>query len=86
MATIKKFILLSLTALMMTGCAQTNEPKRTIRVDGVSVSTIDSCEYVLGTISGYSSGIIPIHKGNCRFCEERREKKIKELVELLKDK
>lgn len=31
--------------------------------------TIDSCEYLIGD---YDRGRMIAHKGNCRFCEERR--------------
>lgn len=41
-----------------------------------SIITIDSCEYI---VWGYWLA----HKGNCRFCKERREK---ELAEQLKEK
>ena len=38
---------------------------------GISVLTIDSCEYVW-VKRGYSGGLS--HKGNCKFCAERSSK------------
>jgi hypothetical protein len=42
---------------------------------------IDSCEY----ISEETRWLVE-HKGNCRFCKERRQKEMKELIEQLKEK
>ena len=73
----KKIILLALTALMMVGC----NPEGATRIDDVYYSiTVDSCEYII------CKGKLRGHKGNCRFCKERRQKELKELVEQLKDK
>jgi hypothetical protein len=41
-----------------------------VRVPKLTTITYDSCEYVVGVHSG--SGVIT-HKGNCRFCKERKE-------------
>ena len=38
---------------------------------GISVLTIDSCEYVW-VKRGYGGGLS--HKGNCKFCAERSSK------------
>ncbi len=72
----KKIILLALAALMITGCDQNSNYKVDTKKDGhlYSVIEIDSCEY----IKGYSR---LAHKGNCRFCKERRQKEMKEFVE-----
>lgn len=76
----KKLILLILTALMMVGCeyktdAEIEEAKR---LNGFNIVVIDSCEYLIKSIEtpghcgfGYFS-----HKGNCRFCKERRQKEL----------
>ena len=45
---------------------------------------VDSCEYV-GKGIGHIGGKLA-HKGNCRFCAERRKQELKELVEQLKGK
>ena len=63
---------LALTALMMVGCSkETNKPIVTsnsvIVVDG---TTQDSCEYY----PSYG------HKGNCKFCAERRKKELDSLT------
>lgn len=81
----KKIILLALAALMMVGCGNIENGDGTYKVE-ISPRTyiIDSCEYI-GYI-GYGSGDIIAHKGNCRFCADRRKLELKEFVEQLKGK
>jgi uncharacterized protein YcfL len=74
----KKIILLALTALIMVGCVE--HYKETKINSDYSVRVIDSCEYIV--LSGVG---VKAHKGNCRFCEERRQKELKELVTKLKE-
>ena len=73
----KKLILLALVAVMMVGCSLDGKDVTDIH----SVCIIDSCEYVV--VSGFS---YPTHKGNCKYCAERRKKELQEIVEQLKDK
>lgn len=78
MATIKRIILLALTALMV-GCDNNGKPL------GYTYVELDSCEYI--------SGLNQLaHKGNCRFCKardsikwEKRKKELEELVIKLKE-
>ena len=73
----KKIILLALAALMMVGCIKDGKVDRS----GFVIVEIDSCEYIKWNASyGYQ------HKGNCRFCQERRQKELEELVIKLKEK
>lgn len=44
--------------------------------DNPRVDVIDSCEYVL-----WGHGLA--HKGNCKFCKERRKKEFYEMVDVL---
>lgn len=93
----KKIILLALAALMMVGCDTRTEEQRYnddyLQVqNGYSVIIVDNCEYIIKTIdvatgfrSATQSGYLA-HKGNCRFCAERRKQELKELVEQLKEK
>lgn len=98
----KKIILLVLTTLMMVGCNTRTEEQRyndylqeqnaVNRWKGYSVIIVDSCEYIVKTIDvavgdwcATQSGYLA-HKGNCRFCVERRKQELKELVEQLKGK
>lgn len=82
---ILKIIPLALAALMMAGCENIENGDGTYSV-ATSPRTyiIDSCEYI-GYI-GYGSGDIIAHKGNCRFCAERRKQEVEALVEQLKEK
>ena len=78
----KKIILLALAALMMVGCDEkSTQPKE---LGGTRIYIVDSCEYV-GRDIGSRSGILA-HKGNCRFCAERRNQELEALVEQLKGK
>lgn len=70
-------ILLALTALMMVGCSE--EKDRTTKIVQFKTLQIDDCEYLrIDGFYGYA------HKGNCKFCKERRQRELKELVEQLK--
>lgn len=74
-------ILLALTTLMMVGCDWNSNYKVDTKKDGIlyGVIEIDSCEYIRGSCR-------LAHKGNCRFCAERREQELKELVVQPKEK
>ena len=78
----KKLILLALTALVMAGCEKYVETKYYTK-EGLRICVIDSCEYI-----HYSCGFGPeyTHKGNCRFCKERRQKELEELVIRIKER
>lgn len=77
----KKIILLALTVLMMVGCDYNYNRNMSTKTESVFLGTIviDTCEY----INAYNR---LAHKGNCRFCKERRQEELKELVEQLKKK
>ena len=74
----KKLLLLALTAIMMVGCDE--ETDKSTKLVQFKVLQIDSCEYLkIDGFYGFS------HKGNCKFCAERRKQELKELVEQLKN-
>lgn len=78
----KKIILLALTALVMVGCNNYNSNRNIdTKTEGDIYGTIiiDSCEYIRGRYK-------LAHKGNCRFCKERRQKEMKELIEQIKNR
>ena len=70
----KKITLLALTAFMMVGCrykiTDYNVRLATNSVIVVDENTQDSCEYY----PSYG------HRGNCKFCAERRKKELDSLV------
>ena len=76
----KKIILLVLTALMMVGCEE-KELKEITR--HAMIVDLDSCQYVVCNAYGRWAYI---HHNNCRFCKERRQKELEELVIKLKEK
>lgn len=81
------FIVLVFTVLMMVGCdnrtdAEIEEAKR---LNGFNIVVIDSCEYLKNIeVEGYCGYGYFAHKGNCRFCKERRQKELENLVLELK--
>ena len=74
---------LLIAALMIAGCAEKDSNGHiainTGNANNPVIEIIDSCEYV-----GWGYGLA--HKGNCRFCKERRQKELEELVIKLKEK
>ena len=62
----------------MVGCSNKepipNKSENMEKVWGAYTCEIDSCEYIK-----HGHGLA--HKGNCRFCAERRKQEIKELME-----
>lgn len=71
----KRIILFALAALMMVGCMKDGKVDRSEFV----IVELDSCEYIKWNASyGYQ------HKGNCKFCKERRQKELEKLIEQLK--
>lgn len=72
----KKLILLALTAVMMAGCGGTQKKEdgsivldayfKERSIDNPFLCVIDSCEYIC-----WHNRMA--HKGNCRFCDQRRK-------------
>lgn len=79
----KKIILLTFTALMMVGCSTDNTSVKNTAFYDTKIIEIDSYEYIISHV--YLGNVI-IHKENCRFCKERRQKELEELVNKLKEK
>jgi hypothetical protein len=72
----KKIILLVLAVLVVVGCEyRTDAVEEAERLNGFNIVTIDSCEYLIKYETyGYSGFGYFAHKGNCRFCKERKQK------------
>ena len=81
MATIKNIILFALISFMMIGCDQQKFADDITKND-FGVCIYDSCEYLVG-YHGHRGFLA--HKGNCKFCKERRQKEMEELVKKLKE-
>ena len=78
----KKIILLAFVILIMVGCSENcTQP---IELNSTRTYIVDSCEYV-GRDIGSRYGILA-HKGNCRFCAERRKQELESLVKQIKEK
>lgn len=77
----KKLILLLALAFVMCGCYRQNaDGSYTVgnALTEFNVLTIDSCEYI---VDGYWMS----HKGNCKYCTERRKKEQEELIRKIKE-
>jgi len=82
----KKIILLAFAALMMVGCREVSVENSVEKVhvkEGERIISIDSCEYIERNVY---YGTMLVHKGNCKFCAERRKQEVEALVEQLKKK
>jgi len=76
----KKILLFAVVALMMVGCSDDESD-----ADGFETIVVDSCEYLYKVIPSTGGAYaVMAHKGNCRFCKERRKQELKELVKQLK--
>ena len=76
----KKLLLLAFSAMMMVGCDQ-QQYANDMTKDDFGVCVYDSCEYLIAA-HGYKGFLA--HKGNCKFCAERRKQELKKLIEQLK--
>lgn len=85
---IKKNFLLAFSVLMITGCYQAKayHDKQTELVGDYRLETIEyqGCEYVI-VQSDWHKRVAIVHKSNCHFCKERRQKELKELIIKLKE-
>lgn len=68
-----KTFLTIVAVLMLTACNGTTKTRTTENIDGTTfdVIEVDSCEYLVAT-RGYHGYMA--HKGNCKYCEQRRKK------------
>ena len=84
----KNIMLLILTTLIMVGCEYRSEAEREAeRLSGFNTVVIDSCEYLIKRESAYQAGYGYFsHKGNCRFCKERKQKELEKLITELEGK
>jgi hypothetical protein len=73
----KKLLAMLAFSAMLVACAETNADgsiKLDEGIDNPYTRVIDSCEYIV-----WGHGLA--HKGNCKFCAERRRKELKKLIE-----
>ena len=78
----KKLILLLSLAFVMCGCNLENTPSSVVRrMSDYEIVVIDTCQYI--RTSGYD--VHYEHKGNCKFCAERRKKEQEELIRKIKE-
>ena len=74
----EKIICLIFTVLAIVSCEHRTEAEReeAKRLCGFNIVIVDSCEYLIKEeTGGYQGYGYFAHKGNCRFCKERKERK-----------
>ena len=74
----KKLLVLLTLVFIMAACAPVDETYNGKMPKGTQVIILDGCEYVT-----YGYGMA--HKGNCKYCQYRREKETEELISKLKN-
>lgn len=82
----KKIVLLLVLLLTLVflclGCKDPHKQlHKEININKLTIVTIDSCEYFECNVRGGRR--VFTHKGNCKFCEERRKQEIKYLIRQL---
>lgn len=88
----KKILILVTILFVMISCSEqpdtniyhevekTNDVYRVYDDLNVRVVVIDSCEYLIGrTCRGYDGYGYMSHKGNCKYCAERRKRELQKL-------
>ena len=86
----KKFFILIVVLFAMISCSEqpdtniyhgaerTNDVYKVNRELRLRTVVIDSCEYLIGSTStGYGGYGYLSHKGNCKYCAERRKREMK---------
>lgn len=78
----KRLLLLALTAVIMAGCKKFED--ESLLLEGTDkrlyqIVIVDSCEYLQNIGAAQLA-----HKGNCKYCAERRKQEIRELIKELK--
>lgn len=75
-------ISLILATLAIVSCKHKTDAEReeAKRLDGFNIVVVDSCEYLIKSEvggGGYQGYGYFAHKGNCRFCKERKEREMR---------
>jgi hypothetical protein len=73
----KKLLTMLVFSAMLVACVGTNADGSIKLDEGISspsIRVIDSCEYI-----AWGHGLA--HKGNCKFCAERRRNELKKIIE-----
>ncbi|MBR1748790.1 MAG: hypothetical protein IJ743_03235 [Bacilli bacterium] len=73
-------LLASFIAVLLVSCSESQRPYT--EVDGIQVVTIDNCEYI--RVQAYGVDMYSFaHKGNCKYCAERRKEEYTNVVDSL---
>jgi hypothetical protein len=71
-----KIKLLIIACSILIGCkgaSRVPATTMTYEIDNYTIVVIDSCEYIMTSIGGYSTGTLLVHKGNCKNPYHKRQ-------------
>lgn len=78
----KKVLLILIVSILFTSCEFPTTVQDDIKSTKNSyIVVIDSCEYIREHTYYYD---IYIHKGNCKYCEQRRKQELETIIKELK--
>lgn len=78
----KKVLLILIISILFTSCEFPADVEDDIKyTENSYIVVIDSCEYIKEHT--YYNDIY-VHKGNCKYCEQRRKQELKTIIKELK--
>jgi len=77
----KKVLFVLIISILFTSCNLPATVDDTKYDKNSYIVVIDSCEYLREETYCYN---IYVHKGNCKYCEQRRKQELKTIIEELK--
>ena len=72
-----RLIIFLSSMLFLSSCYQ-NDRRHYYELKEGDIAELDSCEYI---INDSRAGRTITHKGNCKYCEKRMDKKIRKLLD-----
>ncbi len=68
----KKLLLFVFAVVLLCGCAEHN---KSFDISEDDIIEIDGCEYIKKRFK------VPVHKGNCKYCQQRNKDMVIEVVD-----
>lgn len=72
---IRKFLCLIVSLIVFNSCITDGSENDINPVKSFDVLEIDNCEYIYITRRPFQGNMAITHKGNCRYCNEKRNNK-----------
>ena len=74
----KMRLIIFLSSMLFLSSCYDNSRRHYYELNEGDIAELDSCEYI---INDSRAGKTLTHKGNCKYCEKRMEKKIRKLLD-----